>query len=295
MHNGNMWSEGGRWLKGNIHTHTSNSDGDCSVREIAALYARQGFDFVFLTDHYKRTIPPKGIRKPLLIPAEEIDFSFKKRSHHFVCLGVKKAWQKKYGRFHTPEQLLERAEREGVFLVEAHPYWCGTPSPCCIYRNGRVCPGMEVYNSVCDHEIGKGYSAAHWDDLLDAGHRVLGFAVDDTHHRVNIAGGWIMVKSKSLSQNAILAAIKAGNFYSSQGPVIKSVSAAGRDLKVRCSPSARINFISNRSFGHSCFAAKKPLQEAAWTAPQHVRYVRIEVIDKRGKTAWSNPLFFGPA
>ena len=57
--NGNMWNAKGIWLKGNTHTHTTNSDGLCRTEEIASEYERHGYDFVFLTDHDKRTVPDK--------------------------------------------------------------------------------------------------------------------------------------------------------------------------------------------------------------------------------------------
>ena len=85
-----MWNDKGIWLKGNTHTHTTHSDGACTPGEIASEYKRHGYDFVFLTDHEKLTVPDKKIQKPLLIPAEEIAFSFKGYTHHFVCLGLKK-------------------------------------------------------------------------------------------------------------------------------------------------------------------------------------------------------------
>jgi len=284
----NMWNDKGIWLKGNIHTHTTNSDGACTPGEIASEYKRHGYDFVFLTDHEKRTVPDAAIRKPLLIPAEEIGISYKGFCYHFVCLGLKKAWAS--GSFHSPMQVLERARREGVFVIQAHPYWCGTPSHKCVYQGGLTCPGIEVYNKVCDRGIAKGYSSVHWDDLLDAGHRILGFAVDDAHSRSDIAGGWIMVKARNRTPEAILAAIRNGSFYSSQGPVIKAIVIRGREIKITCSPVKRINFITNRSSGRSFSTVVESLTKAVWTAPS--RYVRIELVSATGARAWSNPMFF---
>ena len=289
IHN-NMWNDKGVWLKGNIHTHTTNSDGVCTPAEIASEYKRHGYDFVFLTDHEKRTVPDETIRKPLLIPAEEIGFAYKGYEHHFVCLGLKKAWASVS--FHSPMQVLARARREGVFIVQAHPYWCGIPSHKCVYQGGLTCPGLEVYNKVCDRGIAKGYSAVHWDDLLDAGHRISGFAVDDAHLRSDIAGGWIMVKAGNRTPGTILAAIRNGSFYSSQGPAIKSIVIRGREIKVACSPVRRINFITNRSGGSSISAATPRLKEAVWTVPKGKTYARIELVDVFGKVAWSNPIFF---
>ena len=286
----NMWNNKGIWLKGNTHTHTTNSDGVCTPAEIASEYKRHGYDFVFLTDHDKRTVPDKTIRKPLLIPAEEIVVSYKGYGPHFVCLGLKKEWAA--GSCRSPVQMLARARREGVFIVQAHPYWCGIPSHKCVYPGGLTCPGMEVYNTVCDRTIAKGHSSIHWDDLLDSGHRILGFAVDDTHNATHIAGGWIMVKARSRTPEAILSAIRNGSFYSSQGPEIKSIAIHGREIKVTCSPVMRINFITNRSGGCSIFAATPRLKEAVWTVPQGKTYARIELVSASGKMAWSNPIFF---
>jgi len=293
MSKNNMWTEKGTWLKGNTHTHTTNSDGACTAGEIAAEYGRLGYDFVFLTDHNKRTAPEKQAKKPLLIPAEEVCFSYKGYGHHFVCLGVKKAWDEKS--FRSPMQLLAKARQEDVFVVQAHPYWCGIPSHNCVYQNGLTCPAVEVYNKVCDRGIAKGYSSIHWDDLLDAGHRIFGLAVDDAHIHSDIAGGWIVVKAKNGSPDAILSAIRRGNFYSSQGPELKSIVTHGREIKVACSPVARINFISNRASGSSICAATQKLQEAVWTAPEGNTYARIELVDASGKTAWSNPIYFNPS
>lgn len=121
---------------------------------------------------------------------------------------------------------------------------------------------------------------------------MLGFAVDDTHNTSHIAGGWIMVKSRDKSPSAILTAIRSGNFYSSQGPEIKSITVHRREIKIVCAPVMRINFITNRSGGCSIFVAAQKLKEAVWTAPRGKRYVRIELVSAFGKIAWSNPIYF---
>lgn len=288
--NGNMWNDKGIWLKGNTHTHTISSDGKCTPGELALEYKRHGYDFVFLTDHDKRTMPEKTIEKPLLIPAEEVACSFKGYDYHFVCLGLKKEWTA--GSCRSPMQVLARARREKAFIVQAHPYWCGAPSHKCVYQGGLTCPGVEVYNKVCDRMIAKGYSSVHWDDLLDAGHRILGFAVDDTHLHSDIAGGWIMVKARSCAPDAILTAIRNGNFYSSQGPEIKSIVIRGREIKLVCSPVTRINFITNRAGGSSICAVTPKLTEAVWTVSKGNTYARIELVGASGKIAWSNPIYF---
>src|SRR5688572_9890539 len=40
-----------RWFKGNLHTHTLNSDGDSTPDEVVRWYREHGYDFLVLTDH----------------------------------------------------------------------------------------------------------------------------------------------------------------------------------------------------------------------------------------------------
>ena len=47
------YSEPQRWLKGNLHTHTTRSDGTGTPDEVIAMYRDDGYDFLALTDHYR--------------------------------------------------------------------------------------------------------------------------------------------------------------------------------------------------------------------------------------------------
>ena len=42
----------GRFLKGNIHTHTNRSDGRLPPDEVVARYRAAGYDFLSITDHF---------------------------------------------------------------------------------------------------------------------------------------------------------------------------------------------------------------------------------------------------
>ena len=61
-----------RFLKGQTHAHTSNSDDSRTPPEDAARwYARHGFDFVVFTDHNFVTHPPSP-ESMLVIPGIEL-------------------------------------------------------------------------------------------------------------------------------------------------------------------------------------------------------------------------------
>lgn len=64
---------GTMWLRGNLHTHTTRSDGGLDPQATIRRYAGQGYDFLALSDHdtladYTR-LDPCGM---ILIPANEI-------------------------------------------------------------------------------------------------------------------------------------------------------------------------------------------------------------------------------
>jgi len=50
---GNPFSMEGEWYKGNLHTHTNNSDGDLPTAQMAEQYRVAGYDFLCITDHNK--------------------------------------------------------------------------------------------------------------------------------------------------------------------------------------------------------------------------------------------------
>lgn len=285
----NPFKKKGIWLKGNTHTHTRGSDGLMTVSEVARAYKRHGYDFVFLTDHWHRTLPSERLPKvPLLIPAEEIDFGMGTDMYHVVCLGLRHEWKRKI--FRSWNELRRKARREKVLLILAHPYWSGTRSEQVLAA--RLFPGVEVYNAVCDVLNAKGYGGSYWDDLLDAGQPVAGFAADDMHGPGQEAHGWIMVKAKARAPGPILNAIRRGCFYATQGPEIKNITVHGRQIEVTCSPVRRINFVANRWQGKVFKAVGRSLTKAVWPAVNEISYVRVECVDRQGCTAWSNPVFF---
>jgi len=96
-----------------------------------------------------------------------------------------------------------------------------------------------------------------------------------------------------LSRESVLAALKAGAFYSTQGPKFERLTVDGSSLAVECSPVAQVRW---RTFGSAGWVEYAPeggsLVEA--TLPEGLTpniFVRIELVDHQGKRAWSNPFF----
>jgi hypothetical protein len=108
-----------------------------------------------------------------------------------------------------------------------------------------------------------------------------------------------MVKSESLGPEALLDALKAGEFYSSQGPRIYDVEVTRTEARIECSPVHTIALVTGASpavsrVGRGLTQATIEFAEAkkwAWRDPPPVKWIRIVVIDGPGRRAWTNPIW----
>jgi len=286
------YSQEKNWYKGNLHLHSTRSDGQLTVAALAEKYAAENFDFIALTDHWQ--VPEPAVQKndaPLLIlDGTELDGCDENGVyHHVVVIGAVTELLVANRDF---IQTMDRAVKNGSLLIWAHPHWTGNS-----FDDGVMHPfhGLEVYNHVSHCENGSGSSLAHWDSMLEHRPDLLGFATDDAHFTQGEPywnGGWIMVNCESRTERDLLTAIRSGNFYSSQGPDFKTITCNGDMVTVTTSPIMYARLIGPRREGYSINGLDSgPFTEAVFTVPPHWSTARIEIEDEQGKLAWTNPLF----
>jgi len=296
----------GRWYKGNLHAHTTNSDGRLSPEEVVAFYRAAGYDFLSITDHEVVTWM-EASRDPefLLMPGVELsgDRSEIGERFHILGFGLETIGEPPAER--TTQQAIEWITAHGGAAVLAHPYWSGHTRADLIRWTGHI--GIEIFNTTCQVGIAKGSSVVHWDDLLNWGQCPWGLAVDDCHSTRSAGQAAILVKSSELTQASIMAAIRSGHFYASTGPTIESLDVeadpgnGGFTVQVRTSPVEEINFTAQSWRGeHRVAEPGQMLTEASFTTSGEEWYVRVECRDAHSKWAWTNPVLFaqrdeGPA
>ena len=298
----------GKFLKGGLHCHTTRSDGRGDPAEVIRLYKQNGYDFLTLTDHgiynFENFAPETGLT---IIPGMEHSNSAAmngiKRHFHIVCLGPAKedgngfVQDERLPDSHEPDQFafqsyLDMFHGKKNLTIYCHPEWSSTPARYFEKMQGNF--AMEIWNSesAIIHDIDT--DAAYWDELLGQDIRLWGVAVDDGHPMSNHCHGWVCVKAENRI-DAILSALEAGEFYSSCGPEIYDFWVDDEKVVIECSPCARI-----RLFGDGHPARNKRDADGNLTRAEfplkHVfgpyKYVRATVIDKDGKKAWTNPIFF---
>ena len=118
-------------------------------------------------------------------------------------------------------------------------------------------------------------------------------ATDDSHDIPRDAfGGWVMVAARDLTSDAILAALKAGDFYASTGPDILSITRDGTVIEIETSPVQRIILAADKH--HAEPVAGDGITRARFDLKKFdPAFVRIVAIDARGRSAWSNPYWLG--
>ena len=294
------FAEGGRFYKGNIHTHSTRSDGALPPEEVIRRYRSAGYDFLSLTDHFMERFgfpitDTRDLRSDgfTTIIGAEIHAPRTQMSElwHLVAAGLPLDFTPPSPEETGPE-LARRAHEAGAFVGIAHPAWYQLSledAETLIEHTHAV----EVYNHGCQVMHDRGDGAYLLDGLADRGHRINTYACDDAHFKApDFGGGWVMVKAEANTPEALLASLKAGTYYSSQGPEIHTVEIADDGLRIECSPAVRIlvngrgyqgSYVVGTGISHATLPLEK-LEGSPW--------IRVIVVDETGRRAWTNPFWF---
>ena len=300
------FGEGGVWLRCALHAHTTNSDGDLPPDKLVRHYEWAGYDVLAITDHWVRTVE-RSTRRLLVIPSVELNATAGGPEHdaHVLALGVEADPVIPENEFAPLAAVVSWIAANGGVPYLAHTYWSGLRTD-----QWETCAGLlgiEVWNSGCELEIGRGDSSIHWDEALEGGRGFFALATDDSHHPGYDSGfAWTMVRAAEKTQEAVLEALRTGSFYGSTGPSINSVTVDDATVTVECSPAKSVTLVCSRARGARANAGRRGypkdseilardsaglITAVRLERPYNVPYGRIEVADADGRRAWTNPLW----
>ncbi len=228
------------WYKGNTHCHTTNSDGDELPRRVVRWYRDHGYNFLLITDHdYITEIKYLDTDKNddfILIPGEEVTDWFNDARVHVNAINITECIEPQRGNsiVETLQNNVDAIVNAGGIAQINHPNreWSFTDAEISQIKNARL---LEVYNfTYASNNFSAGGALGMeeiWDRLLSGGFLLYGVASDDSHYyisefrpgKAHPGTGWIMVKAKELSPQAIVQALENGNFYMTIGVLLKDV------------------------------------------------------------------------
>jgi hypothetical protein len=273
---------GAIWLRGNLHTHTQNSDGAATPQEVISHYASLGYDFLMLSDHDVladyRGLDACGMT---LIRGVEVCGG----GRHMLAVGARKLV--------NPQSDLQRQideiNRNSSFVVLCHPNWEDDYDhyPYSELSALKGYKGIEIFNGVVVRLAGNHLATDKWDRLLAAGRRVWGYANDDAHALGDTRLGWNVVRAKSRTPAAILAALKNGSFYASTGVEISEIRVEGSHLHIESPNTDRFAIVTPGSCQVAVVDGGVLDYDASELAAP---YFRIECMGRGGAMAWTQPM-----
>ena len=268
--------------------HTTRSDGLKTPEEIAREYKLDGYDAIAFTDHwiYGEGGETEGLH---IIPGCEYNLGERDTVSgvvHILSLFAKSNPNPDLNA--SAEEIADAINKENGIAVLAHPAWSLNPPSYLVGLRGIL--ATEIYNAVSDaNQSMRPYSDYCVDICANSGVYPLIFATDDAHYYDGSDNrrGWIMVKSDALTDEALAAAIRSGDFYASEGPELY-VTKKGRKLIIDTSPCVLIGTHSNLSWNRGRVLRGNGITHFEYETSDEERWVRVEARDTDGKKAWSN-------
>jgi hypothetical protein len=297
-----------RWFKGNLHTHSTNSDGDTDPPHVASWYGAHGYDFLVLSDHNHLTVLEDADDHPgdwpLLLPGEEVTLEVSGAPVHINGIGIRERIEPvlKESVVDTLQANVDAIGAAGGLASVNHPNfkWAFDDRQLGKIRGAWA---FEVFNGHPHTNNlragGRPGTEDIWDRLLSKGMRIFGVATDDAHFfrgefandRSNPGRGWIMVEADSCANGPLLAAMAAGRFYSSTGVVIGELRNTIEEIAIEIDPRNDEKY-SVTFVGASARELWRSEGASARYRPSRLdEYVRAVVRSSRGAAAWTQPVF----
>jgi len=280
------------WFRGNLHSHTENSDGANTSAEMMEAYRSKGYSFNAITDHNYITNSEAFTDLPyfLGINGEEITPGIR----HMLAIDVENTIEGWWYRS-VAEWVGDILAQRGI-AIPAHPGFSGAPFPLENLRQAIDAGAklMEIHGGTMeDAQVAREY----WDTLLTEGRLVYG-VMDDDAHSVGAAGrwGWNMVNAMSLSKSDILESLKEGNLYCVQssppglgvGPEIYSIAVENENVISISSSGNHVVFIGDNGVvldGKDLIGGM-----ASYSIARGVSYIRMEVYGDNGGVSYTQPM-----
>lgn len=312
-------------LKGNVHAHTTRSDGKIEPPELAERYRQAGYHFMMMSDHEIYWNSTALDRPDFLVLGGTETALRMNESHRWILdykrkeLGNDRAQHKHMhyccikdesipdvGQYFAHDEPVPRMLDRGIdswnaqvnmmrergnLVIINHPHWSRL-DPEMLLASQNI-TAFEVWNSGDVVHCAGRWDEDIWDYCLTRGKRLLAVAADDVHAATtDFAAGFTMVLTEEFSKAAICTAFKTGDFYASCGPLVQEMIIEDGVLKLKCTPARHIQIVGYDRDGFDFQNVDGSLiDQIEWKVDTTMRYFRVVIIDAQGNRAWCQPVF----
>ena len=191
-------------------------------------------------------------------------------------------------------RFIETAREDGYLVTLNHPVWSMEDFSELFRYDGYF--SMEICNFSAFQSGLHEYNTCLYDMLLRRGRRVFAHSTDDNHNERGVGnpgddsfGGFTMfnLPDDALTYDGVIASMDRGDFYSSMGPVIRSLEIENGRAHITCSGAARIAMIYGAKTTRTAFPSENggTVDHAEFKIPEKAPYVRFTVTDAWGRHA----------
>lgn len=279
------------WYRGNIHCHTTNSDGNLSTYDVCKFYYDRGYSFVAITDHNQRTnvsvaqgkFDSAGQAFRILYGEEVSKRDSSDQSVHTNGINLTDQFNAADG---TIVQMYQSAvnginSRSGVAMIN-HPLGNSNVTASTLASITGV--------SLVEFFFTDAYESM-WDNLLSRNRAWYAVGTDDTHAVAGKPERWIWVNATSLTASAIESALRAGDFYASNGIKLNSVTRASNKLSLSIAAVSGHTYKTTFIGKDGAVLASSTSLTPSYTMTNEL-YVRAKVVDNTTNVkAVSQPYF----
>ena len=200
-----------KWYRGNLHCHSTNSDGTYSPEELKELYKAMGYSFIAYSDHdiflENNELNDESF---LALPSAELKVYGSKviegcgdwKTFHLCAVRgpeknnkdnsklnilennrvIEPVYTDSENQINEVQKIIDDYNGMGNFVTVNHPIWSRLETEELKQLDNYF--ALEIFNSQCavDYDD-NGAGVLLWDSLLRQGKKVFGVAADDNHNR----------------------------------------------------------------------------------------------------------------
>lgn len=320
-----------RYFKTALHVHTDVSDGFWSPEALKACFKEHGFSCVAFSDHNLITDQSQLNDEDFLtLTSYEMGFSEKnkgwyaktihinvlaKEPHHLWQAANPPSLYKRSEEFIDKAEIVDKnyectPEDINAFIAETNKqgFLCTYNHPCnnMLYTGEDMALtgmwGIEVFNNDANLCGQPNYYDEKFQRFLMQGQRVFPIMSDDCHSKKSFRGYGMWVGAKELTYESMIEALEKGDFYSTAGPEIYSLTLDDEHkLHVSCSEVVYGSIQSHSNFTQAQppFSNGTPTTELTFDltrwfdgcvktdAEKERAFIRLVLIDAQGRRAYT--------
>lgn len=200
-----------RWLFGDLHVHSTASDGQYDIPTLARKARKSGLDFLSVTDHnnYSENLSLPRIPDLTLIPGTEWTHYL----GHMNFFGLKEPFTGSFvaNDLDGMRRIVNNAAERGALISVNHPRCNLCPY---LWPDDQIFAAMEIWNGPMSRRNRD--AIRWWTELLRQGRHIPALGGSDYHRSFSGAHLGIPVTAvyaRSRSSDDILAALAAGHSY----------------------------------------------------------------------------------